>query len=120
MSRAAAGGETRGRAQSLSLNRPPARELDDRQRRDEAGWQRDLSHARRDAEHGRGAIVIAALAAELAWTDLLRGAPGAGPEAVHLASEATERAAKLLSKDEEALIALVRALCATMVRHAPA
>lgn len=93
------------------------RELRDRQRQKDAAWQRDLFHARRDTEDGRGAIVVAALAAELAWADLMRDAPGVGAEAVGLARRVTGRAAELLSKDERALMAFVRALCATM-QHA--
>lgn len=80
-------------------------------------WQRDLGHAQRDREHGRGAIVVAALAAELARLDLLRAAPGAGPAAVEAAADAAARAVRLLGDTDDergADLALVRALAAVI------
>lgn len=75
-------------------------------------WHRDLHAARRDFEHGRGALKVAARAAEIAAADLLRSAPGVGPEAVALTSDAVDRTARLLANDEAALHAFVLALCA--------
>lgn len=82
------------------------------EREPEQPWHRDLAHARRDAEHGRGAVKIAALAAEVAHADHMRSAPGAGVEAVALASETVQHTARALSKDRAALHAFVLALCA--------
>jgi hypothetical protein len=77
----------------------------------EQPWQRDLHNARRDYEHGRGAVKIVALAVEIAGADLLRRAPGAGPEAVALTAEAVARTCRILSAEPATLHAFIRDLC---------
>jgi hypothetical protein len=74
-------------------------------------WHRELYDARREHEHSRGALSIAAFAAEIAHAHLLRSAPGAGAEAAELTARATDRTAKLLARDPAALHAFARALC---------
>lgn len=73
-------------------------------------WQNDLHHAQRDFEHGRGVVKIAALAAQVASADVMRSAPGAGPEAATLAGVAVSRTARTLSRSTSDLHAFVRAL----------
>jgi hypothetical protein len=70
-------------------------------------WQIDLSHVRRDVEHARGATRIAAIAAYVAWLDLMRG----GREAASFAAQAVEQTAKLVRADAAALHAFALALC---------
>jgi hypothetical protein len=73
-------------------------------------WHGELAHARRDFEHGRGAVRIAARAAEVAWCDVVRRAPGAGVEASVIAADVVRRTAKLLGGDRDALVRFVTAL----------
>ena len=70
-------------------------------------WQRDLAHVERDLEYARGALVVAALAAHVAWLDFMRG----GREAAVAATRAVERTAHLLRADAGALQRFVLALC---------
>ncbi len=74
-------------------------------------WQRELSHTERDIEYARGALLVAAMAAQVAWLDIARSAPGAGVEAVKLTTRTVERTARLLRRDPAALRSFVLALC---------
>ena len=74
-------------------------------------WRADLAHARTITEHSRaGALRIAALAAEVAWCDVMR----AGVDASVLAADAARETVRLLKKDRGALHAFLSALMERM------